>query len=123
MTLQELIAIPLGNLILVFIAAGARFTMPRAKDADPPTLWLLFGSVLWALFLVLGSYQLLFEYRVKAVLTDGWVTLITSALAFFAKDILISFLKLADKVKQDPLAFLRKLLDLWKPSINEDKNL
>ena len=114
--------IPVGHLVLVLIAAGARFTLP-SKDHEAPTLRLLIGAVLAALFLVVAVYSLLKEYEVKLILTSGWITLIVAFISFFARDILMIFVRLFEQIRKDPLAILRELLAFltkWKPTNKED---
>jgi len=118
MTLSEMLGVPISYLVLVLIAAGARFMITK----DPPTLKLLFGSILWGLLVVLATYQLILEFATDAltgITSKGLVTALVAVGAFFAKDILEILIKLFEQMKVDPLALLRDLLNRYRP---EKKN-
>ena len=118
MALSEVLGVPVSYLVLVLIAAGARFMLTK----DPPTLKLLFGSILWGLLVVLSTYQLILEFATDAltgITSKGLVTALVAVGAFFAKDILEISIKLFEQIKVDPLALLRDLLNRYRP---EKKN-
>ena len=118
MALSEVLGVPVSYLVLVLIAAGARFMLTK----DPPTLKLLFGSILWGLLVVLATYQLILEFATDAltgITSKGLVTALVAVGAFFAKDILEISIKLFEQIKVDPLALLRDLLNRYRP---EKKN-
>ena len=114
MTLTEIIGVPVSYLVLVLIAAGARFMLMK----EPPTLKLLFGSIIWGLFVVIATYQLVVEVAtdpITGVPNKGEVTAIVALGAFIAKDILEILIKLLEQIRLDPLAILRDLLNRYKP--------
>lgn len=114
MTLTEIIGVPVSYLVLVLIAAGARFMLIK----EPPTLKLLFGSIIWGLLVVIATYQLVVEVAtdpITGVPNKGKVTAIVALGAFIAKDILEILIKLLEQIRLDPLAILRDLLNRYKP--------
>lgn len=114
MTLTEIIGVPVSYLVLVLIAAGARFMLIK----EPPTLKLLFGSIIWGLLVVIATYQLVVEVAtdpITGVPNKGEVTAIVALGAFIAKDILEILIKLLEQIRLDPLAILRDLLNRYKP--------
>ena len=114
MTLAEIIGVPVSYLVLVLIAAGARFMLIK----EPPTLKLLFGSIIWGLLVVIATYQLVVEVAtnpITGVPNKGKVTAIVALGAFIAKDILEILIKLLEQIRLDPLAILRDLLNRYKP--------
>lgn len=118
MALSEVLGVPVSYLVLVLIAAGARFMLTK----DPPTLKLLFGSILWGLLVVIATYQLILEFAtddLTGITSKGLVTALVAVGAFFAKDILEISIKLFEQIKVDPLALLRDLLNRYRP---EKKN-
>lgn len=122
MALLEVIGVPISYLVLVLIAAGARFMLTK----DPPSLKLLFGSIIWGLLVVAGTYPLIVEYATDTdtgITSKGLVTALVATGAFFAKDLLEIAIKLFEQIKRDPLALLRELLNKYKPgsSNGDDK--
>lgn len=114
MTLTEIIGVPVSYLVLVLLAAGARFMLIK----EPPTLKLLFGSIIWGLLVVIATYQLVVEVAtdpITGVPNKGKVTAIVALGAFIAKDILEILIKLLEQIRLDPLAILRDLLNRYKP--------
>lgn len=115
MTLSEIIGVPISYLVLVFIAAGARFMLAK----EPPTLKLLFGSIIWGLLVVIASYQLVIEIAtdpLTGMTSKGIVTALVAIGAFVAKDILEILIKLLEQIRVDPLALLRDLLNRYNPN-------
>lgn len=113
MTLLEVLGVPVSYLVLVLIAAGARFMITK----DPPTLKLLFGSIIWGLLVVTSTYQLILEFATNddGRVSKGLITALVAIGAFFAKDILEILIKLFEQIMKDPLAILRELLNKYKP--------
>lgn len=114
MALTEIIGVPVSYLVLVLIAAGARFML----TTEPPTLKLLFGSIIWGLLVVIATYQLVVEAATDpdtGVLSKGLVTALVAVGAFIAKDILEILIKLLEQIRIDPLAILRDMLNRYNP--------
>lgn len=106
--------IPVGYLVLVFVAAGARFMLAK----EPPTIRLLIATCLWGLFVVLASYDMLTSLatdKTTGLVNKGYVTAAVAAGAFLAKDILQGLIKLLEQISNDPLSFLRDWLNRRSP--------
>lgn len=115
----DLLGLPVSYLVLILIAAGARFMLTK----EPPTPKLLCGSVLWGLLVVLGGYELLVSIATSeetGKLNKGIVTAGVALGSFFAKDLLEILIKLLEQVRVDPLALLRDLLNKYKPGNGGD---
>lgn len=121
MALEGLVGLPVSYLVLILIASGARFML--AKNA--PDFKLLLGSILWGLFVVLGTYDLMlavaFNEEAQKV-NKGMVTALVAIGAFLAKDILEILIKLFEQIKVDPLALLRDLLNNYKPGSKDKRD-
>lgn len=121
MTLTEIIGVPVSYLVLVLIAAGARFMLMK----EPPTLKLLFGSITWGLLVVIATYQLVVEVAtdpISGVANKGEVTAIVALGAFVAKDILEILIKLLEQIRRDPLAILRDILNRYRPDKRNEED-
>lgn len=109
--------IPVGYLVLVFVAAGARFMLAK----EPPTIKLLLATCLWGLFVVLAGYDWVSAWatdKTTGVVNKGLVTALVAAGSFLAKDILQGLIKLLEQVSNDPLSFLRDWLNKRSPPPN-----
>lgn len=121
MTQLEIIDVPISYLVLVLIAAGARFMLTKK---EPPTLKLLAASTIWGLFIVISTHGLVVSWATNAETgktNTGLVALITALSSFCAKDILETIDKLWEQVKNDPLGLLREFLNKIRPSKGDDK--
>lgn len=115
MSLTEILGLSVGQLVLMCVAVGARFTLAK-KSTDQPTLKMLYGSLFSALLIVLAINHLLDELVAEGTLTEGWRKVILGCVSYMAKDILLTIDILWTQIKQDPLAILRELLNRWKPT-------
>lgn len=105
-SLQSL-AIPVSYLITALIAAGARFVVSK----EPPTIGKIIGTIVLSLAVVISLYPWLKEKEYS----DGTLNLIISLLAFGARDILETLIKLGAQLKKDPLSLLRDWLNRLRP--------
>lgn len=121
MALEGLVGLPVSYLVLILIASGARFML--AKSA--PDFKLLLGSILWGLFVVLGTYDLMLHVAWDDELqktNKGVVTALVALGSFLAKDILEIVIKLFEQIKVDPLALLRDLLNNYRPGSKDKRD-
>ena len=89
---------------------------------DPPTVRAIISCILWGLFIVLATHDLLVAWATneEGVVNKGLVTGITALTSFVAKDILEFVIKLMDQLKEDPLSVLRDFLNYIKPGKKGD---
>lgn len=118
MTLSDVMPLPVSYLVLVFIAAGARFMLTK----EAPTIKLLIATLICSIAVTMASHEALVGWltdKDSKELNKGLLTAVTALSAFAAKDILEGILKLGDQIKSDPLAFLREWLNRNKPGDNQ----
>lgn len=121
MALEGVIGLPVSYLVLILIASGARFML--AKSA--PDFKLLVGSLLWGLFVVLATYDIIVSFAFDEEtqkLNKGIVTALVAVGAFLAKDILEILIKLFEQLKVDPLALVRDLLNNYRPGSKDKRD-
>lgn len=106
------LAIPVSYLITALIAAGARFVVSK----EAPTLGKVVSTIILSTAVVISLYPWLKEKEYS----DGTLNLIIALLAFAARDILETLIKLGAQIKKDPLTLLRDWLNKIKP-VDGDK--
>lgn len=102
------IAVPVSYLITLLIAAGARFVISK----EAPTIKGVIGTLVLSGAVVISIYPWLEEKEYS----HGTLNLIVALLAFGAKDILETLIKLASQIKKDPLLLLRDYLNKIRPN-------
>ncbi len=101
------IAVPVSYLITLLIAAGARFVVSK----EAPTIQGVIGTLILSGAVVISIYPWLEEKEYS----HGTLNLIVALLAFGAKDILETLIKLASQIRKDPLVLLRDWLNKVHP--------
>lgn len=112
---EIILGIPISIVLIALISAGARIFI----STEQMTLKSVAGYLFFSVFAALITYPVLTDLGY----TKSLVTLLVATGCLVAKDIILFILKLADQLRQDPLAIVREVINLpvFKKKDGDDK--